>query len=89
MEKVRLIDHNTKHFRSLLFFSIQIGCLRLISFFIIIIFEEQFIITQPPNNYAESWNIMFFVLAAMMDFLGILNDVQIFKHLQKDEDILR
>jgi len=27
---------------------------------------------------------MFFVLAAMMDFLGVLNDVQIFKHLQKD-----
>jgi len=32
---------------------------------------------------------MFFVIAAMMDFLGVLNDVQIFKHLQKDENLLR
>jgi hypothetical protein len=28
---------------------------------------------------------MFYVLTSMMDFLGVLNDVQMVKHLEKDQ----
>ena len=69
--------------------SLKVGLFRLLFFPLIFIFQEHFIITNRQSNFPDSWSIIFYVIACMMDFTAILNDTTMLKLLKKDEEKLR
>ena len=62
----------------------KISLVRLFMFPIIFIFEDQFLITNKKQNLPDSWSIIFYVIACMMDFMVILNDATMLKLLNAD-----
>ena len=59
--------------------------MRLCLFIAVVVFQEEFITTNTSQDMADSWSIIFFVIACMMEFLSIINDTTLIKFLRKEE----
>lgn len=87
-QKFTLLTRNTALFKRILKTSLRVGLCRLLIFPIIFIFQEQFLIINSKQDLPDSWSIIFYVIACMMDFMVILNDTTMMKLLAKDRDKL-
>lgn len=68
--------------------SLAITTIRIVAFFIIIINDRLFICDQLGENYSESWNTIFYILASMMDCLVMLNDWQLLRFIRREQPAL-
>jgi hypothetical protein len=87
-EKIRLIAINTTIFRKMVQTSLYFGVGRILVFILVMGFEETFILNEKGKDYGDSWNVIFYVVACLMDFLGTINDVTMLRFLKKDEENL-
>ena len=87
-KQVALINCNVALFRKMMRISFRASLVRLCVFVAVIVFEEQLLITNWDQGMADSWSIVFFVIACMMDFLSVINDTTLLKFLAKDEENL-
>jgi hypothetical protein len=53
---------------------------------VIIINDKLFI--SSKGEFSETWNVIFYVLASIMDLLVLLNDVQILEFINKEAEVL-
>ena len=51
---------------------------------IVVVFEEEFIITNYQLNMADSWSIIFYIMSCMMDLLSIINYTSLIKFLEQE-----
>jgi hypothetical protein len=74
------------HLKKLVMLSIKICLVRLVFFCIVIGYVDVFItVSRDRNDQAtDSWNLIFYILISMMDFLTILNDFQMLKLIKKE-----
>lgn len=42
------------------------------------------IINEKGKSYSDSWNVIFYVVGCLMDFLGSINDAAMLKFLNND-----
>lgn len=77
-----LIDASVAKFSSLVRTSLVVAVVRIVIFFLIFINEETFLCPSRNAN-SDSWSVIFYILASLMDFLVVLNDAQILRFLKK------
>jgi hypothetical protein len=75
---------NILRFKSIIKGSLLMAALRIAFFFVIIANDKQFITTAANTPYSDSWNVIFYIIASLLDFLVVLNDVQILRFLGRD-----